>query len=186
MQRRNKPHFEVPEDLGPSRTQVKHAAEALQELATELLALPDAQLDDIEMEESLRDALRTLRGLKDYEARRRQAQYVGKLMRDADEEPLQRAIKAYRKGDALIVQETERWLERLLADDGALTAWLEAHPTPDTQRLRTLIRNARREVAAAVAADPEGAPPRKKGRLTRELYQQLRAGLQPVPAAREE
>lgn len=169
---------------GPSKTQLKRVMHELQDLGVALLELPDAQLDEIEMEDQLRDALRELRRLRTFEAKRRQSQYVGKLLRLADDEPLRRAIDAYRLGktrEAAALHDVERWRDRLIADDEAITAWVAEHPEGDVQQLRTLIRNARREVTAAHAVDTEGGAPRK-GRAYRELFQKLRAVLQ-TPAA---
>lgn len=180
MPRRREPEPDAFPD-GPSKTQLKRVSTGLQDLSIALLDLPDAQLDQIEMDEQLRDALRELRNIRSHGAKRRQAQYVGKLMRNADEAPLQRALTAYRMGktrDALAFQEVERWRERLLASDEELTAWARAHPGSEVQALRTLIRNARRDIAAARAADPNSDAAVSKGRAYRELFQKLRAALQ--------
>jgi ribosome-associated protein len=185
MQRRREPEPDAFSD-GPSKTQLKRAMTELQDLSIALLDLPDAQLDQIEIDEPLRDALRELRGIRSHGAKRRQAQYVGKLMRNADEEPLRQALDAYRMGksrDAQAFKEIEHWRERLLASDEALTAWTQAYPGADTQQLRSLIRNARRDLAAARAADSTGEAPPHKGRAYRELFQKLRATLQSAASA---
>ena len=180
MPRRREPEPDAFPD-GPSKTQLKRASTGLQELSIALLDLPDAQLDHIEMDEQLRDALRDLRTIRSHGAKRRQAQYVGKLMRNADEEPLQRALDAYRMGktrDAQAFQEIERWRERLLASDAELTAWTQAYPDSELQPLRALIRAARRDIAAAAAAEPDSEAALRKGRAYRELFQKLRTALQ--------
>lgn len=179
MPRRNPPPPKDP-DQGLSKTQLKAEMQELQALATALLDLPDPQLDEIEMADNLREALRELRKLKTYEARRRQAQYVGKLVRDADPQPMREAIEAYRMSRtraANALHEVEQWRERLLADDQAVTAWFEAHPATDTQRLRSLIREARREVAATLAVNPYAATDARKGKAYRELFKSLRDAL---------
>lgn len=163
----------------PSKTQLKQAMHALQDLGSALLELPDVQLETLEMPEPLRDALREHKRISSFEAKRRQMQYIGKLLRSADPEPLQRAVEAQRQSRARAVQavkDAEQWRERLLADDQALTAWLSAHPSGDTRALRALIRDARRELEQAPAT-PAGAATRK-GRHYRELYQQLRTTLE--------
>lgn len=167
-------------NAAPSKTQVKQAMHELQGLGEALLELPDAQLDDIEMEDNLREALRTVRGIRTREARRRQLQYVGKLLRMADVEPMRRAMADYRAGQtqaAQVFQGMEQWRERLLDDDAAVTAWIEAYPATDIQRLRVLIRNARRERDAMAAQQVEGGAARK-GRYYRELFQRLRAEME--------
>lgn len=163
----------------PSKTQLKQAMHELQALGEALLELPDKQLDEIEMEDNLRAALREVRAIRSREARRRQLQYVGKLLRMADDAPLRRAISDYRAGQtraAQAFQNIEQWRDRLLADDAEVTAWIEAYPAADIQRLRVLIRNARREQAAMPATVEGGAA--RKGRYYRELFQRLRAEME--------
>lgn len=159
----------------PSKTQLKKAMHELQSLGKDLLELPDARLQSIPMPDSLRLALQELKRTRSHEGRRRQLQYVGKLMRRADAEPLREAVAAQQLGsarDTLALHEAERWRDRLLASDEALTEWLALHPQSDAQSLRALIRNARRE--APETAPPEGAgrAPRK-GRSYRELFRTL-------------
>jgi ribosome-associated protein len=174
------------EEDRPSKTQLKKAMHELQELGEALLRLPDARLAAIPMPEPLLLALQQLRRTRSHEGRRRQLQYVGKLMRGVDAQPLREAVAAQQLGPAretLALHEAERWRDRLLESDDALTPWLAAHPQTDAQALRTLIRNARREAAAAPSAAADaggpGATPRK-GRYYRELFralsEQLRAG----------
>lgn len=86
-------HNEPPPDPNfPSKSQVKRDYLALQELAMKLMHVRQARLDAIEMDERLRDAIHDLRKLKNSPARARQAQYVGKLLRDENLEPFQRAL----------------------------------------------------------------------------------------------
>jgi len=161
----------------PSKTQIKQAMHELQALGARLLELPDAQLDEIEMEDSLRTALRTMRTLRSREALRRQMQYVGKLLRVAEVESLRRAIADYRAGRnqaAQAFQEIEDWRERLLADDAELNAWSKACPTTDLPRLCVLIRNARREQTSMSDRGGDGGAV-GKGRCYRELFRRLRA-----------
>jgi len=169
---------------GPSKTQLKQAMLQLQLLGEALLKLSDARLDDIPMEENLREALRSVPRMRTREARRRQMQYVGKLLRLADVAPLQAAVDEDRAGRAESLrafQRIEDWRDRLLAADAgtaatALTEWVAAHPGVDVPALRQLIRNARREqVDAEAAAPPQGAA--AKGRHYRALFQRLRAAL---------
>jgi ribosome-associated protein len=176
----------------PSKTQLKKAMHDLQALGEALLRVPDARLAALPLPPALRDALQELRRTRSHEGRRRQLQYVGKLMRGVDAQPLREAVAATQIAPAretLALHEAERWRDRLLASDDALTAWLAEHPQSDTQALRTLIRNARREAATLAAGSaPEGAgqAPRK-GRAYRELFQALsqtlRAGTEPSAPA---
>lgn len=163
-------------DTGPSKTQVKQAMHELQDLGTALLTLSAHQLDAIEMDERLREALREHGRMPTREARRRHMQYIGKLLRDTDSEPARRALEQIRAGAARVLAEAEAWRERLLNEDGALTDWIKAHPQAEIQPLRALLRNARRELAELEASAPGTA--RAKSRAYKTLFQTLRAQLQ--------
>jgi ribosome-associated protein len=154
----------------PSRTQQKRESEALQVLGKELLALPDSRLDAIGMPENLRQALRDGKKITANEGKRRQLQYIGKLMRKVDAEPLREAVAAFKLGhahDQLRLHQLELLRERLIADDEALQAYIAEHPGVDVQQLRSLVRSARKDAAAA--------PEARSGRGYRELYQFLKA-----------
>ncbi len=138
----------------------------LQALGAALVDLPEAAVAAIAMPEKLAAAVREARRITSHEGRRRQLQYVGKLMRDVDAEPIRRALaeRAGQSAQARAQQLTlERWRTRLIEDEGALTAFAEAHPGADLQALRALIRNARKEIA-------ESKPPRAQ----RELFRMIR------------
>ena len=82
--------------------------------------------------------------MKRNEARRRQVQYVGKLMRYVDPAPIQARLDGWRStsaGHTAQLHHIERWRERLLAEPDALALFIAEHPAADTQQLRTLIRN---------------------------------------------
>ncbi len=154
----------------PSKSQLKREMHALQDLGAELVALSQDQLDKIEMPEALRDAVMDARRFTKHEARRRQMQYIGRIMRDLDTAPIAEQLAELRgESDAAkaVFHALERWRERLLDDDDALTEWLARHPGGDAQQLRNLIRNARREAA-------EGRPPKSSRVLFRWLRDQER------------
>src|SRR2546421_3042304 len=136
----------------PSKTQLKKASHELQDLGEALVALPDDRLADLEMDESLLEAIREYRHTRSHEGQRRQMQYIGKLMRRADIEPLREAVAAMQLGrakDALALHEAERWRAELVASDDAVARWASAHPAGDLQQLRSLVRAARKDAAAA-------------------------------------
>ncbi len=163
-------------DARPSKTQLKKAMHELQALGEGLAALPDDRIAALALPEALADAVREYRRTRSHEGRRRQMQYIGKLMRHADTEPIREAIAATRLGparDALALHRAEQWRSELVADDGAVTAWVARHPDTDVQQLRTLIRAARKDAAAAAPSEAPGAAPRK-GRAWRELFQFIR------------
>jgi ribosome-associated protein len=161
-----------PPDIRPSKTRLKAEAHALQTLGADLAALPDGRLAALELPEPLRDAIDQLRRTKGHEARRRQLQYVGKQMRNVDSVPLYEAVAAYKLGSAtetLKLHETERWREELLASDDALTRWAQAYPDSDLQRLRSLVRAARKDASLT--------PEQRSGRGFRELFQFIKPWL---------
>jgi len=162
----------------PSKTRRKQASHDLQELGEALMELPASKLARLDLPESLRDAIDELRRVRSHEGRRRHLQYIGKLMRHVDPEPLREAVAANRLPSAketLALHEAERWRVRLVSDDNALTVWLREHPETDAQALRSLIRAARKDRAEAEAA-AAGSEPRKS-RAWRELFQLVKAGL---------
>jgi ribosome-associated protein len=151
----------------PSKSLAKRQAQDLQELGVAVAALPEQRLADIEMPEALRAAILEFRRTRSHEGRRRQMQYVGKLMRQADEDALREAVAAATLGSAqetLALHEAERWRAELIADDEALARWLLAHPDTDTQHLRSLVRAARRDAATL-------APEARQPRSFRDLFQ---------------
>lgn len=165
----------APFDDRPSKSQRKRDSHALQDLGEALVALPMSRIAEIEMPESLREAVLAYLRTRSHEGRRRQMQFVGRLMRNADVGPIRAAVDAHARGqavDALALHRAERWRAELIASDDALTGWLAAHPGADAQQLRTLVRNARKE-AQAEASAPAGVAPRK-GRAFRDLFQFIR------------
>jgi ribosome-associated protein len=178
------------DDARPSKTALKRHMHELQELGEALMTLPDDRIDALGLTESLRDAVRQAQRTKSFEGRRRQIQYVGKLMRRADAGDaialIREAVASFRLGhakDALALHEAERWRAELIADDAALERWLAAHPGTDVQALRSLIRNARKEAAAAPPTAAGAA--QRQGRGYRELFQRLRAILNEDEARHE-
>ena len=160
----------------PSKTQRKREMHELQALGVRLVELNSEQLDAVALPEDLRDAVERAQRITKHEARRRQLQYIGRLMRSVDPGPIRERLKVW---DGVSTEETarvhriERWREKLLEDDGTIGALVRAHPGIDTQRLRSLVRNARDERKA-------GRPPR----AYRELFRALRDIIpdsQPVP-----
>ncbi len=163
------PPIDTAPDERPSKSARKREAHDQQALGEALAALSEAQLADTPMPEPLRDAIAELRRTRTHEGRRRQLQYVGKLMRQADVEPLREAVAAAKLGrarDTLLLHEAEAWRARLVDGDDALTDWMAAHPGTDLPQLRALIRQARKDAALP--------PEQRHGRAWRELFQFLK------------
>lgn len=149
-----------------SRSQKKREVEELQKLGAALVGLPAAQVEALPLPEPLVKAVLEAQRIRSHEARRRQIQFIGKVMRGVDPAPVRAALAevAGQSAAARVRQKRlEEWRERLIGDDAALTAFASEHPGADLQALRTLIRNARRELA-------ESKPPRAQ----RELFRFLR------------
>ncbi|HVQ61690.1 MAG TPA: ribosome biogenesis factor YjgA [Burkholderiales bacterium] len=150
----------------PSKTQRKREMHELQTLGTRLVELNSEQLAAIGLPERLRDAIEFARRTTKHEARRRQMQYIGRLMRSVDPGPIREKLKIW---DGVSAQHTaeqhrvERWRDRLLEDDSSVDELVRAHPAIDARHLRALARKARDERAS-------GAPPR----AYRELFRALR------------
>ncbi|GAB3763406.1 ribosome biogenesis factor YjgA [Ramlibacter monticola] len=167
----------------PSKTELKKESAELQKLGEDLLALRADLFARLELPEGLVTALDELRRITNFEGRRRQFQYVGKLMRGLDPETLQAARDALdeqRGGSAqqtLALHAAEKWRDDLVARDEALQNWLQAHPGTDAQQLRALIRQARKDGAPTQDEVSKGQAPRR-GRAYREIFQLVREQLE--------
>lgn len=153
----------------PSKSELKRQSNELQKLGEQLIEAPRDRVKRIPMPDNVRDAILMCQTITDHGGRRRQLQYVGKLMRTLDEEEvavIQRTIESWKgmsKAETAALHALERRRDKLLADDKALTQLLEEHPELDVQHLRALIRNARKEQA-------ENKPPK----AYREIFQILK------------
>ncbi len=138
-----------------SRTDLKRESFELQKLGEDLLQLrQDAMLQLVaqqQVPELLFEAIRDAKKITNFEGLRRQMQFVGKLMRKLDEPQVQAirdALDVQHNGSAeetLALHMSEHWRDRLLKDDQALADWLAAHPDTDSQQLRALVRQARKD-----------------------------------------
>jgi len=166
-QRNNAP--EVPAVPAPevvlSKTQRKHAMLALQDLGERLLELTPARLALLDLPERLSDAIAAARKLTGHEARRRQMQYVGRLMREVDPSPIQEQLSRWAQApnaEKARLAGVEHWRERLVGNAGALEVFCENHPAADRAALQALV-------ARAGAERARGSPPH----AYRELFRLL-------------
>ena len=155
-------------DIPVSKSQRKREMHELQDLGERLVALNEGQLRTLNLPEGLQQAVHDARQMSKHEARRRQMQYIGKLMRFVDPEPIRGKLDEWdgqSRGAAVALHQLERWRERLINEENALAEYITAHRQLgiDTQRLRTLIRNVREEREHA-----------KPPRAFRELFQELK------------
>lgn len=168
---------------GASRTELKRESEALQALGADLLTLRADRLAALELPEALTEALAEARRITHFEGKRRQLQFVGKLMRKLDEDTITAARAALAEqhqasaGQTRGLHEAERWRDRLIGSDDAVAEWITAHPNSDIQQLRALVRQARKHAPAESRATvSQGLAPRH-GRAYRELFRLLRDSL---------
>jgi ribosome-associated protein len=132
-----------------SKSARKREAASLQELGVKLAALPEQEIKALDLPENLFTALRDLRRLPSHGAQVRQRQYIGKLMRKIDPEPvLAKLAERKQRHDVEIrrFQEIEGWRDRLLSEPVlGLEELLREYPEADRAALATLLKKAAKE-----------------------------------------
>ena len=141
-----------------SKSARKREAAALQELGVQLAALPDHEINGLELPDTLSTALRDLRRLPTHGAQLRQRQYIGKLMRSIDPEPVLAKLKERKQRHDVEVrhfQKIESWRDRLLEEPDAIDQLLAECPAADGAELSRLVEKAAKE--SAEQRSPSGA-----------------------------
>ena len=137
------------EEEGKSKSQIKREMHALQDLGEELVALSPAARAKLPLDEELLDALELADRLsKKREALRRHIQFIGRLMRDRDLAELERGLAVLRNTNQAATRQfhrIEQLRDRMLEDNDVVTQFIAEHPSVNTQQLRQLIRNAKKE-----------------------------------------
>ncbi len=165
-----------------SKTELKRESTELQKIGEALLTLRPDLMAGLELSDKLKDALAEAKRITNFEGKRRQMQFIGKLMRGLDEDTLEsvrEALETQQKGsasEALALHQAEQWRDDLVTKEDALERWLQAHPQTDVQQLRALIRQARKDVQPDKESVSKGQAPRQ-GRAYREIFQIVRAQL---------
>lgn len=175
-----------------SKTDLKKESDRLQTLGENLLTLNAGLMTRLiethGLSEKLTDAVADAKRITNFEGRRRQMQFIGKLMRKLDEPTvaaIEAALEEQRKPSAqatLALHQAEQWRDKLITDDDALTRWLEQDPAADVQHLRALIRQARKDAQAVTERPGEAA---RHGKAYREIFQIVRTALTPDDAAND-
>src|SRR3990167_1451009 len=170
-----------------SKTDLKKESDRLQLLGENLLTLNAGLMtrliENNGLPEKLVDAVNDAKRITNFEGRRRQMQFIGKLMRKLDEATvaaIEAAMEEQRKPSAqatLALHQAEQWRDKLIADDDALTRWLEQDPQADVQHLRALIRQARKDAQAITERPGEAL---RHGKAYREIFQIVRTALTPA------
>jgi ribosome-associated protein len=161
-----------------SRTDLKRESTELQKLGEGLLALRADLLARLDLPEKLLEALAEYKRITNFEGRRRLMQFIGKRMRQLTPETLEAARTALVEQhtpsaqETMVLHATEQWRDRLIADDDALGQWITISPGTDSQQLRALVRQARKD------AKPEKAGEAlRHGRAYRDIFLLVRAHL---------
>jgi ribosome-associated protein len=161
------PSADVQEASPPSKTRRKAEMDALQSLGEALVGVDPARLAELELPERLIEAIGATQQITRREARRRQIQFIGRLMREVDPEPIRARLAQWSDApnrEKARLHAIERWRERLLADERALDDLCSQYPDADHGALGALVEQAHREHA-------RGAAPR----AYRELFKALGA-----------
>lgn len=158
-------------DLKRDSAELQALGEALQTLRAELLAR-------LELPEKLLDAVAEVKRITDFEGRRRQLQFIGKLMRRLEpetHEAIRQALAEQHGGSAReteALHKAEEWRDALIADEAAAGRWIAQFPDTDAQQLRALVRQARKD------AKPERpGEALRHGRAYRDIFQLVRSRL---------
>ncbi|GAB2822701.1 hypothetical protein GCM10027276_26200 [Comamonas piscis] len=165
-----------------SKSDLKKEMDDLQVLGKELLTLRSDLFKRLELPEILATALTEAKRITNFEGKRRQMQFIGKLMRKLDEKELaavKAALAEQKEGSSLekgLLHAAEQWRDRMIVSDDAVAQWINEAPDTDIQQLRSLVRQARKDLPTAHDANVQestGLAPRK-GRAYRELFQLVR------------
>lgn len=161
-----------------SKTKRKQQMHELQDIGEELVELSKEALSKIPMSEDLLDAIKEYKRLNAHEARRRQMQFIGKIMRKEDTAPIREKLEQIRGSSTAataLLHRIERYRSAMIDKDEAITQFLSDFPHASVQELRTLVRNTRKEAEQA-------KPPKS----FRELFQFIKAVLEHNPDETDE
>lgn len=160
---------------GPSKSSLKRESHALQKLGETLARMSPAALKKLPLPDILREAIEHMQSIKSRGAARRQRQYLGKVMRNVDVEPIRQAIAVLEQTQHRALSHfhsIERWRDRFLEEgETAATDFIDKYPATDRQQLRSLVR------AASNAGNEE-----KRVRAARSLFKYLREVMIDGPA----
>ncbi len=173
-----------------SKTDLKRESTERQKLGEDLLELRNdlkqKLLEQGHISTALMDAVSEAKRITNFEGKRRQMQYVGKLMRRLDEADLQAirdSLEIQHGGSAketLALHESEAWRKRLIEDDQALGEWLSKYPRQEPQQFRALVRQARKDAQPLTRAEVSTGKAPRQGRAYRELFRWIRETLHPT------
>lgn len=163
----------------PTRTDLKKESDALQKLGEDLLTLRAELMTKLDLPDKLVEGVAEAKRITNFEGKRRQMQFIGKLMRKLEPakwDEIRAALEEQHMPSAketLMLHQAEQWRDRLIADDDAVGQWLNLSPDTDSQNLRALVRQARKD---AKPGKPGEAL--RHGRAYRDIFQLVREVLQ--------
>jgi ribosome-associated protein len=135
----------------PTRTDLKKESTEVQKLGEDLLTLRADLLTRLDLPEKLVDGVAEAKRITNFEGKRRQMQFIGKLMRKLEPtkwDEIRAALEEQHRPsvkETLVLHQAEQWRDRLIADDDAVGQWLTLSPETDSQNLRALVRQARKD-----------------------------------------
>ncbi len=140
--------YDLDDELPPSKTSIKKAMLDITALGEELVNLPIKKLAQIPLTENLAQAIEQARGMKANSAKKRQIQFIGKLMRKQDLTPITDALEAMKQKDlhhTHLHHQAENWRDKLIQDPSCGSEFIDSHPNCDRQAFNQLLRAAARE-----------------------------------------
>lgn len=149
-----------------SKTKLKAEADEQQALGVRLTELPKDKLLKLDLPDAVLTAVLDTKKITANGAIRRHRQYLGRLMRDIDNAPILEQLARWdgkHTAENAYFHGLERWRDRMIADSNVLAEFIALYPKTDIQQLRTLVRNAQKELAA-------NKPPKS----SREIFKLLR------------
>jgi ribosome-associated protein len=161
-----------------SRTDLKRESDELQKLGEDLMAMRGDLLARLDLTDKLKDAIAEAKRITNFEGKRRQMQFIGKLMRKIEPDVIQAiriALTEQHSGSAhenLVLHLSETWRDRLMAFDAAFGEWITQYPDTDSQQLRALIRQARKDAVPEKTGEAI-----RHGRAYRDIFQIVREHL---------
>lgn len=162
----------------PTRTDLKKESTELQKLGEDLLTLRTDLMTKLDLPDKLVEGVAEAKRITNFEGKRRQMQFIGKLMRKLEPskwDEIRAALEEQHMPSAketLVLHQAEQWRDRLIADDDAVGQWISLSPTTDSQNLRALVRQARKD------AKPEKpGEALRHGRAYRDIFQLVRETL---------
>ncbi|MBX9817758.1 MAG: DUF615 domain-containing protein [Burkholderiaceae bacterium] len=163
----------------PTRTDLKKESTELQKLGEDLLTLRAELMTKLDLPDKLVEGVAEAKRITNFEGKRRQMQFIGKLMRKLEPskwDEIRAALEEQHMPSAketLVLHQAEQWRDRLIADDDAVGQWITLSPATDSQNLRALVRQARKD------AKPEKpGEALRHGRAYRDIFQLVREVLQ--------